>query len=315
MASFGYEANQPREYAIDSQPAIQVPPPSIEYLGNGSAVSRVMGTTTSELQDKYLGKSQFLKIVTSKDRTVPQRLMNWSYAERRTAQPILPWLFLGPSAMARDLDFIRNEGITLLLAVRSDKSAQAKMISGAKVANELGINYMDLDISSAHDLRQQFLGAINAINTNLETFCAQDNVSPETLNDQGAFRGKALVFCESGNGRSACLVTAYVIAMFNLNIVDAIHTVQSQRFCIVIGSQDEYMTVLRDFSDLLQAQRDVYQFQDNNVAPTPGDATNVRRKKRTLDEAEESDGSMADEEGQRAGVRQGSAPFRDMKFI
>ena len=45
-------------------------------------------------------------------------MVDWKYESRHHAQHVLPYLFLGPITAARDAKFLRDEGITMLLAVR-----------------------------------------------------------------------------------------------------------------------------------------------------------------------------------------------------
>ena len=310
MSSFGYEACHPVIYEAEQPDSILVPPPMVEYSPSGEAVLNVPGTESYQLQDDYLGKSHFMRQLTNHGQTTPQRLLDWAYSERRTAQNILPWILLGPSAVARDQEFLRKNGVTLLLAVRSDKSAQARMISGARVAAEMGIYHRDVDVSSTQNLRAHFISAIQAINHNLEQHC---NDIP-TIVQNKAFQGKTMVFCESGNGRSATVVAAYMMAMFSLNVVQAVHAIQAQRFCI--GLDDEQRQILSNFGDLLQAQRDVSSAYVGTVMKdniTHLEHFSRKATKRTLDEADE-DNAEAEKGALSAGGqgRGGSAPFRDI---
>ena len=67
--------------------------------------------------------------------------------------------------------------------------------------------------------------------------------------------GKVLVYCESGNDRSAALVAAYIMEMYGLDLVRTIQLLQNQRFCVAFD--DEMKALLGNYADLLAARRDV----------------------------------------------------------
>ncbi|KAH8698474.1 protein-tyrosine phosphatase-like protein [Talaromyces proteolyticus] len=169
----------------------------------------------------------------------------WLYAMRREAQQILPFLYLGPSSVSKDQDFLRREGITLLLSIRDRRSANVRLLSGAKVAEELGILADSVDVEGEAELIASFPNAIRRINKHITSGAsAQQGLPP-----------RVLVFCEAGNERSASVVIAYVMAMFNMTMANAMWTVQHRRFCINV---DESMqSLLRSFETILEAKRQV----------------------------------------------------------
>lgn len=170
---------------------------------------------------------------------------DWTYAQRRAAQQILPFLYLGPASIARDKDFVRNEGITLLLSIRDKRSAIARLLSGAKVAEELGIQADAVDIESEQELISRYPSIIRGINQHLLSgVSARPDLPP-----------RVLVFCESGNGRSASVVIAYIMSMMNLDMASAMWAVHHRRFCIDV---DESMqTLLQSYDAILDAKREV----------------------------------------------------------
>lgn len=170
---------------------------------------------------------------------------DWTYAQRREAQQILPFLYLGPASMARDRDFIRNEGITLLLSIRDKRSAIARLLSGAKVAEELGIQADTVDVESEQELISRYPSIIRGINQHvLSGVSARPDLPP-----------RVLVFCESGNGRSASVVIAYIMSMMNLDMASAMWAVHHRRFCIDV---DEAMqTLLQSYQAILDAKKEV----------------------------------------------------------
>ncbi|KAJ6145767.1 hypothetical protein N7470_009662 [Penicillium chermesinum] len=66
-------------------------------------------------------------------------------------------------------------------------------------------------------------------------------------------RRKVLIFCESGNDRSAVVTVAYIMVMLNKTAQEATRLIQENRYC---ASFDEPMrTILRSFEDILGAKR------------------------------------------------------------
>ncbi|CRG89659.1 hypothetical protein PISL3812_06698 [Talaromyces islandicus] len=169
----------------------------------------------------------------------------WTYAMRREAQQILPFLYLGPSAMSKDQGFLRREGITLLLSIRDKRSGLARLMSGAKAAEDLGIQSDSIDIDGDSDLIAHFPQAIRRINHHLVAGPpAQQGLPP-----------KVLVFCEAGNERSASVVMAYLMVMFNLDMPTAMWTVQHRRFCVSVD--ESVQNLLLSFGTILEAKRQV----------------------------------------------------------
>ncbi|KAJ5833828.1 hypothetical protein N7474_002139 [Penicillium riverlandense] len=173
----------------------------------------------------------------------------WSYEMRREAQPVLPFLSLGPSSCLRERDTLRAQGFTLLLAIRNRHSAQARLVSGDKAAAELGVMADTVDVLDNQELISAFPRAIRRINDHL---AGVDNAPAPTSPEQ---KKKVLVFCESGNERSASVVIAYLMVMLNMDAAHAIHMIQQHRFCVSI--EDTLKRTLVAFESILVAKRDV----------------------------------------------------------
>jgi serine/threonine/tyrosine-interacting protein len=203
-----------------------------------------------------------LKTITQVQHVAVDQTSKWKYERRREAQLILPFLYLGPSSVAKDKEFLTKEGITMLLVIRDMKSALVRLLNADKIAQELKIESAAVDVAGPQALIAAFPVAIKHINDHLlsvfrrqalnDTDQSQGNI---TINPESFQRGKVLVFCESGNERSACVVAAYVMAMYGMDLVHAVQFVQSQRFCVALG--DDMKGLLWSFQDILQAQRDV----------------------------------------------------------
>ena len=246
------------------------------------------------------------------------------------AQQILPFLYLGPMSAAKDRNFLQREGITMVIAVRNTKSAQARLL-GSKAAQELGLNTKMIDVDGNQELIAAFPRAIEAINSHLSAMYKQDQLkhTQRAAAVQGGLQstpGKVLVFCESGNERSATLVAAYIMAMYSTDLVKAVQIVQAQRFAVAFD--DSLRNLLLTYEMILKAKRDVMQ-ADNRMLSVPGgirstgasagnDSEANRRSKRTYDETYnddmETDGGESHQDHGRFETRDGSAPFQDWTY-
>lgn len=186
----------------------------------------------------------------------------WRYHLRREAQTIVTFLQLGPSNAAKNLDALRKDGVTMLLAIRSTLSAQASLLNGDKAARELGIESAHIDVAGNGELIAAFPRAFRIINDHLilqyREWNATSGGRPESPN------AKVLVFCESGNERSAAFVTAYLMNTYGLEHIPALQYVQSQRFCVAFD--DNIKNMIKAYDDILVAQRQLS--QDPPSAPT-----------------------------------------------
>lgn len=238
---------------------------------------------------------------------------NWRYEDRRKAQAILDFLYLGPSTVVRDRDFLRQQGITMLLAARDGFMARMQMLSVDKVAAELGIEAAYVDVPTRPDLVRAFPAAVTKINEHLLRVYkaqAQGGQAPDgqMIIDKDIFRrGKVLLFCETGNERSAAVAAAYLMAMYGRDMISAVQFVSAQRFCVNINDEMKYQ--LRSFGDILVAQRMTAQAaagqnrltnaNPNNgaadVLPPPANDGSAARKRGiedTMDEDEDSEFAM-----------------------
>lgn len=309
-----------------SPPRLAIPPPTLDY-SNGYPEIKITQPGSHDFEISDFAYPGFLNTVTYGNFTTTHKMLDWSYEQRRKAQMILPFLFLGPSIAAKDHEFIRREGITLLLAIRDTKSAKARLLSGAKVAGGLGIAADDVDVAGNQELIAALPRAIRGINNHLAEVHSR-HLSTSTQSDasnETEFMGKVLVFCESGNERSAGVVAAYLMAMYNMTVVQAIQLVQSQRFCI--SMEDSMKLILQNFEAILEAKRDVTRSKRNvetashsvpASSSTPewiGGLGADRRGKRTIDDAYDSDTEMGEGYEQldygRFVERWGRAPFED----
>jgi hypothetical protein len=130
-----------------------------------------------------------------------------------------------------------------------------------------------------------------------------------------------LVFCESGNERSAAVVIAYIMVMLNMDAGHATHLIQQHRFCVSI--EDPLKRILFAFESILGAKRDVERSKRTNtqtgaatLAPPPVPPILLSKKRSFADhredDADTADGDMdVDGEEHIFSERKPIAPFRD----
>lgn len=226
-------------YRLPTPPRIVVPPPTIttdmpELIVGGGG-------------DEGLDMS-FLQELDMEDIVQKNTLVEWAYERRRQAQMILPWLYLGPMVAAKDRAFLEREGITMALAIRSKVNS---MMGAVQTATEVGLEVATVEAPSFHDLIGRFAETARMINTHVtrvRQHFLQKNGQP-TL-------GKVLVFCESGNEKSAAVVAAYLMATLNdFDYVKAMQVCQAQRFCV--NFDDTIKNILRSYWDIVLARRSV----------------------------------------------------------
>ncbi|KAI9730241.1 MAG: hypothetical protein M1834_006005 [Cirrosporium novae-zelandiae] len=190
----------------------------------------------------------------------------WEYSKRREAQMILPFLWIGPYNAARNQDFLKNEGITLLLGVRHVSSATSRLLDTTNLASQLGIEALLMDISSNPELISNLTPAIKHINSHLSKVyrSAHHKSYGSSGNENTRTLGKVLIYCESGNEGSATVATAYLMAMLNMELIQAINFVMSQRMSATFDPDTK--NLLLAFQDILDAKRAI-------IAPTPRGTT------------------------------------------
>ncbi|KAJ5161608.1 hypothetical protein N7492_007000 [Penicillium capsulatum] len=246
----------------------------------------------------------------------------WTYEMRREAQQVLPFLSLGPSSCLRDLEFLRHQGFTLLLAVRNRSSAHARLVSGDKAATSLGIESDTIDVFDNQELISEFPRAIRRINDHLAGMDIDPNAHTVPTGPDGQpLKKKVLVFCESGNERSAGVVIAYAMAMLSVDVAHATRLVQQHRFCVSL--EDPMKRILFAFDSILAAKRDVEnarhtvpQSGATTLAPPPVPPQMLSKKRSFADRvADDFDptGDCMDIDGEDMPMeRKPQAPFQDL---
>ncbi|KAJ6120720.1 hypothetical protein N7523_005000 [Penicillium sp. IBT 18751x] len=284
--------------------------------------NKILSSATHQFSEGDFVCSGFFSLANLDGFTRRFKCNQWSYEMRRQAQPIFPFLSLGPSSCLRDREFLRSQGFTLLLAIRSSQSAQARLVSGDKAAAEIGVQADTIDVLDNQELISAFPHAIRRINDHLAGVDVDTSGETEAYQTgQASMKRKVLVFCESGNERSAAVVIAYMMVMLNMDPGQALHLTQQHRFCVSI--EDPLKRILFAFDSILSAKRDVERVRRSNMqtgastlAPPPVPPVLLSKKRSFADHYNE-DTNMADGDMEVDGdrdfltERRPIAPFQD----
>ncbi|KAK0619951.1 protein-tyrosine phosphatase-like protein, partial [Immersiella caudata] len=242
------------------------------------------------VDEARLTESDISIITQNKAQIASDQSNGWQYESRRVPQRILDFLFLGPASAARDHEFLTKEGITMILGCRDTKFQLGfASIQKAAVGLEIEARFVDV-IDGKAGFIKAFRDATGAINSHLldvywrQAIADESDPSSIAIDSQNFRRGKVMVCCESGNERSAAIVAAYIMSVFNVDCVRAMQFVGLQRFCA--NFDDETKFVLKAYEDTLKAAEDVKNqllaFQNAvQTAPTQGAK---RRIDDTMDE-------------------------------
>jgi serine/threonine/tyrosine-interacting protein len=255
-----------------------------------------------------------LAIITRNETQVATNLAsNWSYEQRRSAQPILDFLYLGPSAVIRDLDFLRREGITMIIVARDSRMASRQFASVDTAVRELNLASQFFDIQQ-DQLIQAFSEMIRIINNHLLSKYHEQAHSRHSegqlLVDPNTFtRGKVLLTCETGNDTSAAIVAAYIMSVFGSDLETTLQYINIQRFCCCFDEDRKRM--LKTWEGIVKARSEVARTQQHLQRPTQ------TRAKRSVDDLltmdHQADSSMGNSQldADRFEGRRSFTPFMD----
>ncbi|KAF2430166.1 hypothetical protein EJ08DRAFT_649954 [Tothia fuscella] len=178
---------------------------------------------------------------------------SWNYTNRREAQAILPFLYLGPYAVARNKAFLQEEKITMVLGIIPPNVNPTTLTVGpSKAANELGILSQTIMVSQDRELISVFPQASRTINAHL-----REMHNRAVLNPQGGIpEGKVLLYCSTGCDHSAGVAAAYLVENFTaVDYIKACQICSKRRFCC--SFEDNLKQSLRSYGDLVAAKRSV----------------------------------------------------------
>lgn len=226
-------------YRLPTPPRIVVPPPT---LTTEVPELHVSGTDPAEGND-----TNFLKELNLESIIAKNTLLDWSYERRRKAQMILPWLYLGPLNAAKDREWLKSEGITMVLAIRSQPKT---MVGTMQIAKETCGQVDSVVAPTYFELVGQLSHTTRLINQHVARI---RRMTETTGNPQ---LGKVLVFCESGNEKSAAVVAAYLMEVLDdFDFIKSMQVCQAQRFCV--NFDDSIKNILQNHWDILVARRSV----------------------------------------------------------
>ena len=294
-------------YRIPSPPRVVVPPPSLDTDGLPHLSIR------SDFVSEFDANGVQVQMQDDPLTVTANHMLDWKYEQRRMAQQIVPHIYLGPMSAARDRDYLQREGITMVMAIRDTKSAQARLL-GSKAATALGIENITLDVAGNQELIAAFPRAIHIISRHISSSSPPNpglwNVTSERPStDTQPMPRKILLYCESGNERSASVAAAYIMAKYARDFISAIQIVQAHRFCV--SFDDALKFLLQTYDSILQAKKDTGS-RDTTSGQDVGQAkTSIKRNlEEALDDEMELDGNFTIDEGRFEG-REIYAPFSD----
>lgn len=206
---------------------------------------------------------------------------HWEYADRRSLQEIVPGIYIGPLAAARDREALDRFGIKTLVAVRTQTT---KNIFKSKFPDIY--RYENLDI-----VEGSLLSALPRVKPFVDA----------CLN-----RGEKILFYdETGNAKAAILVCSYLMETGPMNSQNAYSLVKSKRLSVSLNEHERYQ--LEEFETLLKARNSIvahpYTHQELN---RPG------RRRKHGDEREDEEESMREREHSTSQDYRKLNPFLDM---
>lgn len=136
---------------------------------------------------------------------------DWSYAMRRTAQSILPYLYLGPNEASRDLALLHSFNITAIVVLRTQQEAPF-----LKPRFPQSFAYHVLELSDRDD-------------QNLITLVPQFRAFIDHTVRQG---GRVLIHDDRGVSRAPAMVILYLIDQYGISFERAATHVQNRRYCV-----------------------------------------------------------------------------------
>lgn len=276
-------------YRVPTPPRIVVPPPSVN------------AAVPADFNLAAPSDNEFLANITY-DNLHGNNLVDWSYERRREAQSILPFLYLGPLNAAKDRAFLQRENITMMVGIRQRQTFESRIMNVAlRVADELGIHNTTVDLNDNREL----VGSFSHINSVINKHLAQVHKLHAAGHAEAPEMGRVLVFCDTGNERSAGVVAAYLMETHeSVDYIKAMQICQSQRFCV--NFDDSMKRLLQGYWDILRAQRDVLAEgggYSHASVPRP-----LRTAKRSLEMDVDEDMEEPDEDAARF-ERRNFAPF------
>lgn len=265
-----------------------------------------------------------MEIITgNRSQTLNPKTKIWSYEDRRLAHPILDYLWLGPSGITRNHDFMREQAFSMILVANELRMPGQRLRTIESAAEALGIEVKYVDTRPAYEQVGSFNETLQVINNHILDSNRRNEKSKTTSpapENQSPRRPKVLVVCETGNDRSSMIVASYIMAMYSRDLLDVCQFMLARR--LSCGFDDNAKRALITWGDVLTARNDVAPLATPEGSRASGDCP--RTTKRTfsdtigmeLDNEDIETGTGAQHEAMddydRFADREAFTPFRDV---
>jgi serine/threonine/tyrosine-interacting protein len=325
------EDSQLRRSTVVPTASFSFRPPSPPFISIPNAFSVGMSAmhlvpTFDHIDSCHLAAGDLEKITGNKTQIARDKSGCWSYGERRNAQAVVDFLYLGPLSVVKDQEWLRSEGITMILVARDARVAKFRNRTVEKAAEALGIEVEYVDVAGYHELISTFNGTVKTINDHLLSVYRNQAVSLQGIQVQPgqmvidgdkAKHGKVLVVCETGNDRSAYVVAAYLMALYGHDMATAVQFIGIQRFCV--NFDEDSKRILQSWEDILQARKSVgVALRSQTTSPMPPTAVDQPRtttKRRIMETYDEEDVDVGGDfvlDRERYMGRESFVPFIDV---
>ncbi|KAL6856754.1 protein-tyrosine phosphatase-like protein [Trichoderma novae-zelandiae] len=293
-------ASSAYSYRAPSPPIIGVPVKSRDDY-------KIVLEPSQRRVDPQLVSRENLAIITGNRKQVSvDNTWLWKYEQRREAQRILDYLYLGPTSVVRDHEFLQREAITMVVVAR-DSRAPMHLGSLDKAAATLGISTCYIDIDPNHILAA-FYRTLAVINDHL----LSNHSSGMDMADVSRGLGKVLVVCDSGTERGPPLVAAYIMAVFGQDLMTALQFVNIQRFCC--NFTEEAKRALLTWDGLLQAGAFVALHSAGNQHPAVHRSISTKRELEEMMADDDMMGHDVPADDERFEGRGSFMPFREVNY-
>jgi len=187
---------------------------------------------------------------------------------RRECQEIVPGMLLGPFVVSKQLDKLKELGITHIVCIRDKKESWTVY---PRFPDQF--QYLTLDVEDTEDqnLIRLFPGTLDFINTAI------------------SHGGRVLVHCNGGISLSPSFAIMFVMQHFRLSWDDALQYVQNRRYCI--SPNGGFLTQLKEWESIYRATQAVATFPptESSLNGNPGTPQSSSRRKRDNEEEDETE--------------------------
>ncbi|OBZ91659.1 Serine/threonine/tyrosine-interacting protein [Choanephora cucurbitarum] len=188
---------------------------------------------------------------------------DWRYEMRREIQEIVPGLFLGPFSACRQVEKLKQLGITHIACFVDETEARLFRTENLTQFFEY----------------QQFIITDSNLQNLIQYFPQTSHYFHHVIS---GLQSKILVCCNGGMSRSPTFVIAYIMEVFRIDASQAYHYVQGKRLCI--NPNDGFKSQLKEYEP-------IYRARQLGVGPTFEEERQQRRRRRSDPEEDEEIGA------------------------